>query len=130
VPALQATPPPAAEVGHELQFAYDTFTGGGIRDEQGADCLAGFFVGWLACAMRLTERDVMAEFDTMCDIGDDDTGIPWWSPARAGRSRQKLHASSGWILAAYACAPRSNALVRCSQVPGPAGESRAPWPGS
>src|SRR5262249_52416024 len=80
----------AHEVGHELQFAYDTYQPG-ITSELGADCLAGFFVGWLACNMSLSDQDVMAQFDTMCE-GGDDASVPWWSPQAHGSCQQRTDA--------------------------------------
>lgn len=58
-----------------------------VAHELGADCLAGYFLGWLHCGGMLSPADVQAAFGAACNSGD-----AWFAPASHGSCSDRVAA--------------------------------------
>lgn len=86
----------AHEMGHEIQGRFRTRSGVSIRDELGADCYSGYFLGWLACNGHVSMADVQSTFAGTCAAGQN---LPWWTPGNHGTCQQRVQALQRGILA-------------------------------
>lgn len=83
----------AHEFGHQIQFQYRTYAGGPagstIFDELGADCYAGYFIGWLMCTRALSASDLQATFTSICSIATATPPTPWWAANAHGTCSER-----------------------------------------
>ena len=98
----------AHEFGHEIQGRAGTRSPVDIQNELGADCYAGYFLGWLGCTNRLNMNDVVAVFGTACRGGSN---LPWWAPQAHGTCEQRQAALQHGIEAFNARTPPINACT-------------------
>jgi hypothetical protein len=83
----------AHEAGHNVQIAFNLPASSGKNRELGADCLAGYFIGWLACTGRVPWSYTDAAFATACQIGDPFVS-PWFAHQAHGTCAERQQAVS------------------------------------
>jgi len=76
----------AHEFGHTVQIAQGLFS---LQGELQADCLAGYFMGWLECEGSVVESDIMNTFSNFCWIADP---VPWLNPSSHGSCSERVSA--------------------------------------
>jgi hypothetical protein len=92
----------AHEIGHEIQGWSSTAGQLSITRELGADCYAGYFLGWLGCLMQLNIQDYIAAFNSACSLG---TNLPWYAPGNHGTCSMRVQAVQQGIQAYGARVP-------------------------
>ena len=80
----------AHEVGHNIQNAFGS-SSLMISKELGADCYAGYFIGWLICNGEVNGADLMGTFAGACQ-GGDGSGFPWFDVNTHGTCTQRVQA--------------------------------------
>ena len=101
----------AHEAGHNVQAIHGLSSPWTIYIELSADCLAGYFIGWLACQGEINEFDVQGTMMAACS-GQDPVQTPWFDPKAHGTCQNRID-STVWGMSAYfegrlpqeACAP-------------------------
>jgi hypothetical protein len=83
----------AHEAGHNVQLALGIPASSGKQKELGADCLAGYFIAWLACEGRVPWSYTDAALQTACQIGDPFTS-PWFAHQAHGTCAERQQAVS------------------------------------
>ena len=79
----------AHEAAHHIQWKYGYQYAFTIDRELGADCMAGYFLGYLSCTGQVDGVDVRASLDAICDAGDL-PGTPWWDDNAHGTCRERI----------------------------------------
>ncbi len=79
------------ELGHGVQVTDGQLSRHTIHVELGADCYAGYFLGYLRCLGEAPMEQFAAAYMSFCQSGDR-PGIPWWSPAAHGTCAQRVAA--------------------------------------
>ena len=91
----------AHEAAHHIQFQHGYNFAFPIEAELSADCMAGYFLGYLACTGQVDGVDVEASLSAVCSIGDL-PNTPWWSESAHGtceaRTIMTLAGISGYAL--------------------------------
>lgn len=101
----------AHEAGHNVQAVKGLASPLSIARELSADCLAGYFVGWLACQGEINEFDVEGTMVSVCATADS-AATPWFHPTAHGTCQDRVN-NTLWGMSAYfegllpeqACAP-------------------------
>jgi len=89
----------AHEAGHNVQATRGLASSYPIFMELSADCLAGYFVGWLACLGEINEFDVQGALMSVCST-QDSIGTPWFDPSAHGSCQNRMDATV-WGMNAY-----------------------------
>lgn len=81
----------AHEAGHNIQNEVGYQPPTVIQKELGADCLAGYFIGYLVCNNKVNNNDISSAFMSICATGDPFT--PWFNPQGHGNCQQRQQAT-------------------------------------
>jgi len=79
------------ETGHNVQTQFNMPSSAPIGRELGADCLAGYLLGWLQCTGRANAVDLQLSLAAVCSTADP-IGIPWFDPRAHGTCNQRVGA--------------------------------------
>lgn len=90
----------AHEAAHHVQFAHNLTYMNSISAELSADCMAGYFLGYLACTGQVDGIDIDSSLGEICAAGDL-PGTPWWDENAHGTCTQRVTAALDGI-AGYA----------------------------
>ena len=91
----------AHEAAHHIQFEHNMRYTASLHAELSADCMAGYFLGFLTCTGQVDGIDVDASMTEICAAGDL-PGTPWWDENAHGTCGQRaaavLDGVSGYAL--------------------------------
>ena len=91
----------AHEAAHHIQFEHGHRHRTNKSMELGADCMAGYFLGFLTCTGQVDGIDVNAALNEICLAGDL-PGTPWWDENAHGSCAERVAAAlfgiSGYAL--------------------------------
>lgn len=79
----------AHEAAHHIQFQHGYRFSLPIVAELSADCMAGYFLGYLACTGQVDGVDVEASMTAICE-GGDLPSTPWWSENAHGTCEARV----------------------------------------
>lgn len=82
----------AHEAAHHVQFAHGYRFSHTIEAELSADCMAGYFFGYLSCTGQVDGIDVEASMNEICYAGDL-PGTPWWDENAHGSCIERVGAT-------------------------------------
>lgn len=86
----------AHEFGHNIQIRLNLPSSGGKFKELQADCLGGYYIGWLVKNNQTTANDVARTFGTACNLGDPGFS-QWWERGAHGTCSERISALQGGI---------------------------------
>lgn len=82
----------AHEAAHHVQFAHGYRFSHTIEAELSADCMAGYFLGYLSCTGQVDGIDVETSMNEICNVGDL-PGTPWWDEDAHGTCELRVGAT-------------------------------------
>ena len=82
----------AHEAAHHIQFRHDISYPYPVNVELSADCMAGYFLGYLSCTGQVDGIDVDTAMNEICMVGDL-PGTPWWDVNAHGTCQQRVTAA-------------------------------------
>jgi hypothetical protein len=79
------------EAGHSIQLKTGMGSLGSKPSELSADCLAGYFLGWLGCIGEASDDSIHIALSTACNAGDP-VAQPWFAPGAHGTCIERASA--------------------------------------
>lgn len=86
----------AHEAAHHIQYAHGYRFSHTIEAELSADCMAGYFFGYLSCTGQIDGIDVSASLGQICAAGDL-PGTPWWDDDAHGSCLDRMTAAMSGV---------------------------------
>lgn len=79
----------AHEAAHHVQWRHNYRFTHNKQAELSADCMAGYFMGYLACTGQVDGVDVESSLNAICSVGDL-PGTPWWDENAHGSCGERV----------------------------------------